>query len=144
MSKPAKYYGQMRGGKLQCQPFIDALKTLEGTVELTVKKWHPSRGNQANRYYWGVVVEEIAKGLADAGYEPRECTKEAVHDMLKFRYLKSDRPIGKDGEFVTMVTSTTELDSTEFAAYTDHCIRFAAEYLGVTVPEPNEQIEAEL
>ena len=141
MSKPTKYYGEMKAGRLHCKPFMDALRGLEGTVELMVKQWHPSRGNKANRYYWGVVVNCIAQGLTDAGYEPRECTSESVHDMLKFRFLQTNKPIGADGEFLTIVGSTTELDSAGFAAYVDHCIRFASEYLGVTVPAPNEQLE---
>ena len=141
MSKQVKHYGYFRDGKLHADTFTAALRGLKERsvpVVLTVAEDKGSRSSQANRYYWGVVVELIHAGLKDAGHE---LTREGTHELLKFRFLKEDRPIRKDGEFVTFVKSTTELDKEEFGAYLEHCIRFAAEYLNVVIPEPGEQME---
>lgn len=106
---------------------------------LTVEEWKDKRSNQANRYYWGVVIELIGQGLKDAGWEPRECIPDAVHETMRMRFLTTEKAIGD--EVMTRIRSTTELDKEEFGAYLEHCIRFAAEYLNVVIPEPGTQLE---
>lgn len=134
-----KHYGYFRDGKLHADSFKEALRGLTGrAVVLTVAEFRESRSNQANRYYWGVCVELIYAALKESGWE---ITREGTHELLKFRFLKEDRALGGDGEFVTFVKSTTELNREEFGAYIEHCIRFAAEYLNVAIPEPGTQME---
>lgn len=126
-------------GKLQCQPFALLLETLRGkSIKIEVSDAKPSRSSQANRYYWGVVVFLIWKGLKDQGWE---MTREGTHEMLRVRFLSEDRPINEDGEFVTVVRSTTDLSTEEFGVYLEQCVRFAAEYLNVTIPAPGEQLQ---
>lgn len=138
MSKQV-FYGYFEGGKLRCEAFVSWLREPgRRAVKITAQDDKPTRSSQQNRYYHGVVVREIGLGLAAMGWEPRECRHDTVHDMLKRRFLSEDRPLGSDGEYVTIVRSTTDLDTTEFGAYVDHCVRFAAEYLGVMVPAPGE------
>ena len=137
----AKYYGRFVPGKLHADTFKAALRALGARgvpVVLTVEEDKGKRSSQANRYYWSVIVELIHAGMKDAGHE---VTREGTHELLKFRFLKEDRPLGTDGEFVTFVKSTTELNREEFGAYLEHCIRFAAEYLNVVIPEPGTQME---
>lgn len=137
------FHGTMpHAGKLQCLPFAEALEKLRGKhVLLSVGEAKPTRSNSQNKYYWSCVVGGIAHGMKDAGFEPLECTSQAVHDMLKFRFLRMDRPIGQDGEFVSIIRSTTDLDTQEFSEYLEHCLRFAAEYLGIVIPAAGEQTE---
>lgn len=143
-----RFYGHWSAeGKLQAASFWSALNGFRSRsvpVILTVEEDKGKRSNQANRYYRGVVVYLIAEALRDAGWEPAECSHEAVHEMLKYRFLKVDKPIGNDGEFVTRVKSTTELDKEEFGAYIEHCVRFAAEYLNVVIPPPMEQTKLDI
>lgn len=142
--KPIRHHGYFRDGKLHADTFTAALRGLKERgvpVVLTVDEWKDKRSNPQNRYYRGVICELIGDALKDSGWEPKECSNDAVHAMLKLRFLKEDRPIGKDGEFLTVVKSTTELDKEEFGAYIEHCIRFAAEYLNVVIPEPGQQME---
>lgn len=145
MSKAIKHYGYPGAdGRLQADSFRAALNELLSRrvpVVLTVEEYKGKRSNQANRYYWGIVVTLIRDGLKAQGIE---ATTESTHDLLKFRFLKDDKPIGADGEFVTLVKSTTELDTQAFGEYVEHCKRFAAEYLGVNIPDANEQAALEL
>lgn len=133
------FHGYMKGGKLQCAAFVEWLG-MPGRESVTIvaSDTRPKRSNQANKYYWSVVVELIYLALKESGWE---VNREGTHELLRVRFLSEDKPIGKDGEFVTRVKSTTELDSKEFGEYVEACKRFAAEYLNVNVPDPEEQIE---
>lgn len=140
----AKHYGRFVQGKLHADTFKAALRALGARgvpVVLTVEEDKGKRSSPQNRYYHGVVVKLIAQGLKDLGWEPVECTPEAVHETLKYRFLQVDKRVGLDGEVITRVKSTTELNTKEFTDYTDHCVRFAAEYLNVVIPEPGQQME---
>ncbi len=139
MSTPV-YYGTMKGGKLKADAFMEHLRSIDGPVRLTVARDNGRRSNQANRYYWGVCVELIHRALKEGGIET---SREGTHELLKFRFLKEDHPIGKDGEFSTTITSTADLPPDEFVAYLERCIQFAAEYLNVIIPQPGEQQEME-
>ena len=137
-----KFYGYMEGGKLRCDAFAKWLAAPgRESVTIDAKDTRPKRSSDANRYYWGVCVELIHEALKEGGIE---LSREGTHELLRVRFLSVDRPIGKDGEFVTYVRSTTELDTKEFVEYVESCKRFAAEYLGTVIPEPNEQIELNL
>lgn len=141
MSAPV-YYGTMQSGRLKADAFLQALRGFNGPVRLTVEKDSGKRSSQANRYYWGVVVELISRGLKEVGWEPAACTPKAVHLDLRRRFLTEEKHV-KDGLFMEHVKSTTELDSEAFGEYLEHCIRFAAEWLGVAIPPPGEQQEME-
>lgn len=141
MASPIQHYGTFANGKLQANTFTAALRALSERgvpVVLTVEEFKVKRSNPQNRYYYGVVVALIANALRESGWE---ITNDGTHEMLKFRFLKEDRPIGDDGEFITTVKSTAELDKEDFGVYMDKCIRFAAEYLNLVIPEPGEQMQ---
>lgn len=140
-----KHYGHAgRDGKLIAGSFVAALNDLlrrRVPVVLTVEEFKDKRSSQANRYYWGVVVELIHRALKESGID---ASREGTHELLKFRFLKEDHPIGKDGEFITTVKSTTELERDEFAAYIERCKQFAAEYLNLNIPDPGEQVSMDM
>lgn len=132
-----------KSGKLHCDSFraaLNAMKERDCHVVLTVGEFKSKRTNPQNRYYFGVVVVLIAAALKEAGWEPATCTKEVVHEMLKREFLTVDEHV-KDGVFLKRTRSTTELTTEEFSTYIEHCARFAAENLSVTIPAPNEQME---
>lgn len=145
MSKTVKHYGRPGAdGKLQAGSFMAALNELlrrRVPVVLTVDEFKETRSSQANRYYWGVVVELTYHALRASGIE---ITREGTHELLKFRFLKEDKPFGAPGEFITIVRSTTELERDEFAAYIERCKQFAAEYLNLNIPDPGEQVEMDM
>lgn len=85
----------------------------------------PKRSTQANAYYWGVVVEMVAEAC---GY-----SKEEAHEALK-HHLRFDPTLGPLG----LVKSTTADTTAEFQRYLEDCRRFAAETLGIYIPEPHE------
>ena len=101
------FTGTIREGKLfldKAGQFNDYLHTFpnEKRVEVTVEKLKHPRTGQPNRYYWAVVVGEIAK---HTGHDP-----EQIHELLKTKFSPKwhfdDRatPLG-----LVISTSTTRL-----------------------------------
>lgn len=117
LSQPARGLMQKQLDKLRGAP-----------VELTIRRFRNKRSDQANRFYWGVVVPLIAE---HCGYE-----KDELHELLAMRFLRiDDDPItGSPRRKHTPAT-----DSKEFGEYVDSCIRFATE-LGVYIPQPGEMV----
>lgn len=139
----ASIIGSVESGVLKYnqKTFSDLIKGFEGKrVELTISKAKKERSNQQNRYYWGCVIPILRNSLKDLG---NVFTPEQVHDLLKYKFLKEDVHI-KEGEFIEKVKSSTELSTSEFMDYIDEIQKWSAEFFGVVIPDPNEQIEFEL
>lgn len=99
--------------------FID---TLEGKrIIVTIEKWSPRRSNQANRFYWGVVLPAMSEAT---GFEREEC-----HEIQKHMWLLTE----KNGQ--TFARSTATLTKAEFSEYIDKVIRFLVTELGVVVSD---------
>ena len=119
----------------------DTFAQFEGKdVAITIEVAKKKRSGSQNRYYHGVVLPLIQNGLKDATGE--HYSHEQVHDLLRHKYLVVDVPF-KDGLFAERVKSSTELSTIEFEDYQANCKVFAAEFLGVVIPEPNEQLTFE-
>ena len=129
--------GTIRGGKVfldKADQFKKYLTTFpnEKRVEVTVQKITHPRSNSQNRYYWAVIVKEIAQ---HTGHDP-----EQVHELLKQMFspkwhilTNSHATIG-----TAIPTSTTRLDTLAFVEYTEKCRLWANEFLGLQIPLPNE------
>jgi hypothetical protein len=134
------FTGTIQSGKLTLdkgQQFREYLHTLEGKrIELTVERLTHKRTNNQNKYYWGVVVAEIAK---HTGHDP-----EQVHELLKqkfspkWRLMEKNNTNGMITEFSDIPTSTTHLDTIAFVEYTEKCRMWANEFLGLQIPLPGE------
>ena len=59
-------------------------------------------------------------------------TKDQAHDALRQKFLT----VPGDGP-LKVIRSTTELTTVEMMEYTNQCVLFAAEFLGVIVPPPD-------
>lgn len=92
-------------------------------------------GNQ-NRYYWSVVIELISE---HTGF-----TREEIHEILKHKFLRRTIwiPHNADGvkEMNVIARSTTDLTTKEFEEFLSSIRGWAAICLGISIPEPNEQL----
>jgi len=103
-----------------------ALKIFEGTeVTMTVGPKKKKRSIQQNSYLFGGPYKMISEFT---GQE-----KESIHAFFKDKFLKS-----YDKGPIPTVKSTTSLSTKEFIAYYRQIIQFAAEFLSLYIPEPNE------
>lgn len=102
-------------------------------IEVTIQRKRTHRSDPQNRYYWGIVVEMIRGGMKDMG---EHVTPEQVHEFLKFRFLKKQKIDEHTGELIWEIAgSTAALTKSEFAEYIELCCQFAADFLGVSIPE---------
>ena len=84
-------------------------------IQVTEKK--PIRNLSQNDLYWTLL-----EGLSDhLGY-----TKDELHELMKYKYLKYAKEIA--GQPVVVVPSTADLDTAQFAELIENVLRFANEY----------------
>lgn len=93
-----------------------------------------------NDYYWGVICEMVRDGLRDAGYEGVR-TPEDAHEVLKYLFLKQQVYNKNTGELLAEIPgSTAALNTYDFSQYIERVIQWAAEYLSIVIPYPNEEV----
>lgn len=116
----------------------DVVASLEGKeISITVEKAKKKRSNPQNAFYYGCVIPIMKQALKDAGHV---MTNEAVHDLLKLRFLKETILVDEDsGACIERIKSTTELTTTTFAEYILQIQEFASSYFGVVIPDPNSE-----
>ena len=80
------------------------------------------RNTAAQRgYYWEVVLGMLAERIGD-------CSRDDVHRDVKERLLKD-----MDGN----VGRTRHMNTQQFAEFIDAVVRWAAEFHGLVIPDPN-------
>ena len=97
------------------------------TVEVTVERRRKRRTQEQNAYYWGVVIRMIAE---ECGYRTAE-EQQGVHNALREMFLPRK---GK----LQIASSTATLDTVQFTDYIEQVRQWAAEELGIYIPDPNE------
>lgn len=133
------YYSNVNGGKLQKNVRIqiaNELKEFNGKrIEIKIQKLKSVRSQQQNRYWWAIITI-LAKEI---GY-----TKNEMHEILKFKFLKRSKIVESTGEVLEYIESTTKLNKSDFADMTSELIRWSAETFNVILPIPGEQTDLEI
>ena len=123
---------------LNRQSLKTALLEFEGKrITITIEKAKSKRSSDQNRYYWSGVIPIIQQGLKDAGYR---LSKDDTHLAMRAKFLSEPIPMD-DGTYIERFKSTTELSKSEFSDYIESIKEWAFDYLNVTIPPPNTQIE---
>jgi hypothetical protein len=107
-------------------------------IELTICKKRKRRSLMQNAYYFGVVLPVVCKGLSDAGYK---VSKESTHEFLKSMFNKKELVNEQTGEILQTIGSTTNITTVQMMEYFQEITIWAAEFLNVQIPQPNEQIK---
>jgi hypothetical protein len=118
----------------------DALNFYEGKeIIIKIEKAKKKRSNPQNSYYWGVIIPIIQNCLKDSG---NLLSNDNTHELLRLKFLKITILANEDtGEFIERIKSTTELTTSQFMDYIAEIQQFAAEYFGVTIPNPNDDLK---
>jgi hypothetical protein len=120
---------------------LNALESFEGQeVILTIQKARKSRTNPQNSFYWGVVLQLVQAGLKDATGEFR--TIENIHYNILLKMFAPENEIVniETGECITEKITSSEMTTTQFAEYIMEIQKWSAEFLGISIPNPNEEI----
>ena len=105
-----------------------ALGMLEGKEsEFTARAKRRKRSLSQNSWFHGCIVPMVAEALKELGHENID-----AKEILKYRFLK----VG-EGD-LAYVRHTSELSTKEMAEFTDQCIRWAAEFLHIFIPDPGQ------
>lgn len=106
----------------------------DGDVTVTVERKHATRSLPQNAWYWGVIVELISE---HTGYTPDE-----VHDVLKAKFIPKKLAIcdsnGEVKDELVIGGTTTQLNKIQFGEYCEAIRQWAAEDLGVVIPDPSD------
>lgn len=134
-----QYYSNVKGGLLQnnvLQQIEKDLPRYEGKrIHIIIDISKSTRSHQQNKYWWALMTI-IGSEL---GY-----TKEEMHEICKFKFLKREKVHEATGEIMEYLASSTTLNKTDFADMTNGLIRWASESFSIVLPLPNEQIDMEL
>ncbi|WP_354686671.1 recombination protein NinB [Cupriavidus necator] len=87
------------------------------------------RNAEQNRFYWGVVLRDIAE---QAWVNGRQFDKDTWHEYLGRLHGVCEDVTLPDGEIVSRRKSTTQMSVGEFSAYTAQVQAYAANNLGVS------------
>lgn len=120
--------------------FLDNIARMAGRrVTIEVRPDGKRRSLPQNSYYWSVVVGLVADGIAEEWGE--SLTRDEVHDLLKQQCNWTERVSPVTGECIREAQNTRNMTTTQFEDYLERCRRFAAEFLNISIPLPNEQQE---
>ena len=113
----------------------------DGDYVVTIEKKHRKRSLNQNAYYWGVIIDLVHDGLIDAGYR---ITHEETHEFLKGKFAITEYINERNGEILKSIGSTANMTTSQMMDYFSEITQWAAEYLNVQIPEPNEQLTIEI
>lgn len=88
-----------------------------------------TRSSAANRYLYGVVYKLIAREL---GYSVEE-----IHDAMKAKFRSRE-----DITTGLVIVRSTRTGSDDFWQYVDQVRHWSHTFIGVYIPEPNEEWRA--
>lgn len=128
----------VKNRELYLQEISGLQQDKEYTIVIRVKR--KPRSNGQNKYYWGIVVPQVLRGLKEAGFNV--FSKDDAHDIIKFKFLKVNLE-NDSGEFVESFKSTKEMSTSEFKEFIEHLQIWASEYLNQYIPSPNEKLDIE-
>ena len=106
-------------------------------VWLEIKSEKEQRSSQANKYWWGVIVQ-FYQDVWSLN-RPATLTKDQAHDVLvRVLYGTEPGPMGQ-----TIRRETKGMDTKEFAEMVDKARALALQQYGSHVPGPGEHWEDE-
>lgn len=119
---------------------LQAIKSFNGKdVVITFSKPKKSRSNNQNSFYWGVVLPLVQKGLLNATGELR--SNDNIHyKILLPLFAPTNEIVNTDtGECIIERLTSSEMTTTQFCEYIMEVQKWGAEFLGIDIPNPNEE-----
>jgi len=123
------FCGVVKNGKLTLtdeKRYSAYLATLQGEVDVVVRRPRKQRTSPQNKFLWGVVYALISE---HTGF-----TLDEVHDAMRLMFLRDE------DKSIPTLKSTTSLSVVEMSRYWEQIRQFAAEKLDLQIPDPNEVI----
>lgn len=127
-------YGKVESGKFKLnsrQSFESGVEVLpDGVYVLSLTKDKPPKSRQLERWIHGVAVQMIA---AETGNDPND-----VWEFLKLKFRPIPVMLGDEMVFVGKSTAGPAMTIDEQIRFKDQIQAWAAEFLNINIPDPNE------
>ena len=121
----------------QANSFRQQLDTLPpGKYQITVEKYRRVATHLQFGYLYAVVLPLSMIALNNAGYEFTEIDE--VDNWWKLMFANKKIVDRVTGEIVTLPQSKSEFMTTDEMVYTDSIRNYVAEYLGMSIPDPEK------
>ncbi len=110
----------------------ELLRMKDRKVFVVVDEEKPTRSNEQNRYYWGVVLKLLSEYT---GY-----TEDEIHEVLLDKFsIKKEVKIKDETHLIK--SRSHKMKTTEFEDYLTKIRMFAQIEFEILIPLPNETIE---
>lgn len=109
-------------------------------VRIKIERAGSRRSLPQNSYYHAVIIQEVKLALLELGHM---LSDDEVHFFLKSKFNSVQIP-SKEGELIELPGTTTTLTKTEFSEYVERIIQWSAEYLNISIPAPNTDLQLQL
>ncbi|HYG84559.1 MAG TPA: hypothetical protein VD907_06825 [Verrucomicrobiae bacterium] len=117
--------------------FDECIHSFNGKpVTITLERKKKKRSSPQNRFFHGPVLDILQAGLIDAGFNEAR-SKDWVKDLIKYKFLKYET-ISEHGEPIEAIKHTSELTTSEFMDFVADVTQWAAEFLGIEIPDPGQ------
>ena len=117
------------------------LKSFAGKrIRFVIERLYNKRSNGQNRFFHGVVIPIVQQGLIDAGWNEAK-SFEWTKDFIKIKVLMQETVNTDTGEVLKLPRKTSELTTSEFMDLIADIQFWAAEYLGIIIPDPGSQTD---
>ena len=105
-----------------------------GKYQLYLKRPLKRRSLAQNNWFHGIILSMIAEAMGedDLGY---------VKAVLKAKFLSKEIVLaGKDNQWekIMVIGRTSKLKTDQFNDFCEKCRKFAAEFYGLNIPDPEE------
>ena len=110
-------------------------------VIITIEKKTRKRSLSQNAYLHGVVIPMVQEGFLGVGY--KYSLSETKTD-LKRMFAIHEKINKETGEIREYIKETSTMTTVELMDFIEQIQRWAAEYLNIIIPDPNEQLEIEM
>lgn len=138
-----RHTGKVKAGKLildNRELFLWDIENYEGkNVELILKGVKNTRSLRMNAYYWAVQIKSLTDYFNKEQTFNRKVNADEVHELMKMKFLGTIVWNLPNGDEMESVETSKGLDNTEFIAYFENIIVWAAEMFSLTIPKPNEK-----
>lgn len=108
----------------------------EGSYEMKITR--RNKRSLSQNAFFHAILPDLQNGLYEAGFHEVKSPDDAK-TVVKNLFLKRKIKNEVTGEEITVVRDTHDLTKEEMSIFIDEVIRWAAEYLSITIYSPNEQ-----
>lgn len=103
-------------------------------ILLATKKYRAKHSPEQRGYLRGVVIPAI---LEHMGHEASKENNDQMYLILKQKYGPCEVRVGNNGEELVFARSMADADTLEMHLLIDGAIKWAGQFLGITIPPPN-------